>query len=754
MTERTLVWKNATFSINDDLCVNLGNLTITPSDLIVLIGGNGSGKTSLARALNAELPLKSGEAPENYHPVLVSFEKQMQLLEDDYKMRNNDNASEEEAFGITPNKLFANTDPDVLKEAIAGMHLEKLLDRPIRQLSGGEGRKVLLAKALCSKPNLVIFDTPFDALDVQTRAELLKLIDEIHIKYKTPTILIVNRPSEIPDTLTEMGIIQNLQITKLSTREEIEKDPDAIALLGNAKLPDITLPQTPKKFALKELKDDTIVKLHNVTVAYSRVVLDKLNFEVKRGEHWQIIGPNGAGKSTLMKCLFGIYRMDAGEVILDGKKIEINNPDEAMKYGIAMVHQELQPVPARSVAENLYLGRFPTKGFGPFKMIDHKTMYAETERWLKEVKMDFDPKAQLGSLSIGQMQSVEIAKAVSQQAKVVIFDEPTSSLSDNEVEALFRIMNDLRDKGVAMVYISHKMDEIKRIADDITIMRDGTYVGTWPAAELSTDQIIAKMVGRELTNVYPPKENKPGEVIMEVKDLCSIHEKSFQHVSFELRKGEILGFGGLVGAQRTELMEGIFGIRGIASGEIYMHGKKTRIKHPIDAMNAGIGLITEDRRGNGIFGCLSIKDNVGVSVYNKFLKAGFVLDHKKINQVVDDSIKKLSIKTPSMKEHIANLSGGNQQKVIVARWLANDPDVLIMDEPTRGIDVGAKHEIYEIMSDLAKQGKAIIMISSEMSELLGMADRICVMCNGKLTGEIDQPEGMTQARVMGFATKF
>ena len=482
--------------------------------------------------------------------------------------------------------------------------------------------------------------------------------------------------------------------------------------------------------------------------------LDNVQLSLRPGTVHALMGENGAGKSTLMKCLFGIYRMDAGEVILDGKKIEINNPDEAMKYGIAMVHQELQPVPARSVAENLYLGRFPTKGFGPFKMIDHKTMYAETERWLKEVKMDFDPKAQLGSLSIGQMQSVEIAKAVSQQAKVVIFDEPTSSLSDNEVEALFRIMNDLRDKGVAMVYISHKMDEIKRIADDITIMRDGTYVGTWPAAELTTDQIIAKMVGRELTNVYPPKENKPGEVIMEVKDLCSIHEKSFQHVSFELRKGEILGFGGLVGAQRTELMEGIFGIRGVASGEIYMHGKKTRIKHPIDAMNAGIGLITEDRRGNGIFGCLSIKDNVGVSVYNKFLKAGFVLDHKKINQVVDDSIKKLSIKTPSMKEHIANLSGGNQQKVIVARWLANDPDILIMDEPTRGIDVGAKHEIYEIMNDLAAEGKAIIMISSEMAELLGMSDRVYVMCNGKMRGELTEENEMTQEHVMSYATKF
>ncbi|MDE7286196.1 MAG: sugar ABC transporter ATP-binding protein, partial [Lachnospiraceae bacterium] len=308
--------------------------------------------------------------------------------------------------------------------------------------------------------------------------------------------------------------------------------------------------------------------------------------------------------------------------------------------------------------------------------------------------------------------------------------------------------------GVTMVYISHKMDEIKRIADDITIMRDGTYVGTWPAADMTTDQIIAKMIGRELTNVYPDKVNSPGEVIMEVKNLSSIHTKSFQDVSFKLRKGEILGFGGLVGAQRTELMEGIFGIRGVASGEVYMHGKKVKINHPIDAMNAGIGLITEDRRGNGIFGCLSIKDNVGISIYNKYLKAGFVLDHKRINGIVDENIKKLRIKTPSMKEHIANLSGGNQQKVIVSRWLANDPDVLIMDEPTRGIDVGAKHEIYEIMNELAKQGKAIIMISSEMSELLGMADRVYVMCNGKLTGEIQKPEDMTQAKVMSFATQF
>ena len=482
--------------------------------------------------------------------------------------------------------------------------------------------------------------------------------------------------------------------------------------------------------------------------------LDHAQLSLRPGTVHALMGENGAGKSTLMKCLFGIYKMDEGEIYLDGKKIEVGNPDEAMKHGIAMVHQELQPIPARSVGENLYLGRFPTKNFGPVKIIDHKKMYAETDKWLKEVKMDFDPKALLGTLSIGQMQSVEIAKAVSQEAKVIIFDEPTSSLSDNEVEALFRIMNDLRDKGVTMVYISHKMDEIKRIADDITVMRDGTYIGTWPAAEMTTDQIIAKMVGRELTNVYPVRTNEPGEVVMEVQGLSSIHENSFQNVSFQLRKGEILGFGGLVGAQRTELMEGIFGIRGVVSGEVRMHGKAVKIKHPIDAMNAGIGLITEDRRGNGIFGCLSIKENVGVSIYNKFLKAGFVLDHKRINSIVDENIQKLSIKTPSMKEHISNLSGGNQQKVIVSRWLANDPDVLIMDEPTRGIDVGAKHEIYEIMVELAKHGKAIIMISSEMAELLGMSDRICVMCNGRLTGEIDKAEDMTQANVMNFATQF
>ena len=497
------------------------------------------------------------------------------------------------------------------------------------------------------------------------------------------------------------------------------------------------------------------LELKGVSKSFPGVkALDNVQLSLRPGSVLALMGENGAGKSTLMKCLFGIYHMDAGEIYIDGEKVEIKDPDDAMEKGIAMVHQELQPVPARSIAENMYLGRFPVHKYGPLQVIDHKTMNEETKRWLAQLGLDFDPTALLGTLSIGQMQCVEIAKAVSHNAKVIIFDEPTSSLSDKEVEFLFKIMNQLRDEGVAMIYISHKMDEIKRIADDVQIMRDGQYIGTWPAKELSIDEIITKMVGREMTQIYPEHHHEIGDVILDCEDICSIHSRSFQHVSFNVKKGEIVGFGGLVGAQRTELMEGIFGIRNLSSGTITVNGKQVTIKQPKDAMKAGLGMITEDRRGTGIVGCLSIKDNVGVSVYNKFLKAGFVLDHKKINQVVDDSIKKLSIKTPSMKEHIANLSGGNQQKVIVARWLANDPDVLIMDEPTRGIDVGAKHEIYEIMSDLAKQGKAIIMISSEMSELLGMADRICVMCNGKLTGEIDQPEEMTQARVMGFATKF
>lgn len=481
--------------------------------------------------------------------------------------------------------------------------------------------------------------------------------------------------------------------------------------------------------------------------------LDNVTIKVRPGTVHALMGENGAGKSTLMKCLFGIYKMDAGEIIFQGEPVKILNTDDALKKGIAMVHQELQPIPERSIGENIFCGRYPLKSYGPIKIVDHKKMYEEAERLLREVRMPYDPKKKTGTLSISQMQSVEIAKAVSMDAKVVILDEPTSSLTDNEVEALFTIIEDLRKKGVSIIYISHKMDEILRISDDISIMRDGQYVGTWEAKDLTMDMIIAKMVGRELTNVYPPKDNVPGDVILELKNLTSILPHSFKNVNLKLRKGEILGIGGLVGAQRTELMEAVFGVRHIADGDIIYKGQKLEIKRPHDAIKNGIGLITEDRRGTGIFGVLSIADNVSIASLDKYLEAGIMINDKKVEQLVKDNVAKLSIKTPSSKTQIQSLSGGNQQKVIISRWLANDPDVLIMDEPTRGIDVGAKYEIYQIMIELAKQGKAIVMISSEMAELIGVSDRIVVMCDGRVTGELSQEEA-SQERIMALATKF
>ncbi len=496
------------------------------------------------------------------------------------------------------------------------------------------------------------------------------------------------------------------------------------------------------------------LEMHGISKSFPGVkALDNVNLSVRPGTVHALMGENGAGKSTLMKCLFGIYKMDEGEVLVDGQKMNISNPDEALHHGLAMVHQELQPVPDRTIAENMYLGRYPLKSYGPLKVIDHNTMNVETVKWLENVKMPFDPKRKLGELSISQMQSVEIAKAVSQDARLIILDEPTSSLTENEVEALFSIVRDLKSRGVSFVYISHKMAEIRQIADDITIMRDGTYVGSWNMNDISDNEIVKQMVGRELTNVYPPLDNEPGEILMEVKGYTSISDRSFQDCSFKLRRGEILGFGGLVGAQRTELMEAVFGIRHIKSGEIFLNGKQISIKCPHDAIKNGIGMITEDRRGTGILGCLSIADNVSIASLDNYLEAGVKLNTKKIEELVQDNVGKLSIKTPSSKELIRNLSGGNQQKVIISRWLANNPDVLIMDEPTRGIDVGAKYEIYQIMIELAKQGKGIIMISSEMPELLGVSNRIMVMCNKRITGELSGEEA-TQENVMKYATQF
>ena len=481
--------------------------------------------------------------------------------------------------------------------------------------------------------------------------------------------------------------------------------------------------------------------------------LDHAQLQLRPGTVHALMGENGAGKSTLMKCMFGIYHMDEGEVIYEGEKVEIKGPLDALNRGIAMVHQELQPIPERSIGENIYVGRYPTKQFGPVTVIDHEKMYADAAKVLKEVHLNFDPKAKLGSLSVSQMQLVEIAKAVSADCKVLILDEPTSSLTAAEVEALFTIVDELRAKGVSIVYISHKMDEILRISDEVTIMRDGQYIGTWQAKGLTTDFIITKMVGRELSNLYPPRENVPGEVVFEVKDFTSINPKSFRNATFNVRKGEILGVAGLVGAQRTELMEGLFGLRAHTKGTITYKGQELKIDQPRDAIKSGIAMLTEDRRATGILGVLSIADNVSIASLDQYLIGGIMLDDGKIEKLVQDNVAKLSIKTPSSKTQIQTLSGGNQQKVLISRWLANDPDVFILDEPTRGIDVGAKYEIYCIIAELAKQGKSIIMMSSEMSELIGMSDRIMVMCDGRVTGFIDGDKA-NQENIMALATQF
>ena len=482
--------------------------------------------------------------------------------------------------------------------------------------------------------------------------------------------------------------------------------------------------------------------------------LDHAQLCLRPGKVHALMGENGAGKSTLMKCMFGIYSMDEGEVIYEGKKVSIKDPLEALHMGIAMVHQELQPIPARTVGENIFLGRYPMKKFlGIIPVVDHDKMYADTDALLKKVRMNFNSHQKVGELSVSQMQSVEIAKAVSANCKVLILDEPTSSLTSNEVEALFRIIEDLKAEGVSIVYISHKMDEILRISDEVTIMRDGQYIGTWDCEGLTTDFIISKMVGRELTNLFPERHNVPGEVVFEVEDFTSINPKSFRHVNFNVRKGEILGVAGLVGAQRTELMEGLFGIRSHTSGTIRYKGKVLPIKRPKDAIDNGIAMLTEDRRATGIMGVLSIADNISVASLNKYLDFGFILNNKKIEDLVQDNIKKMNTKTPSSKTQIQSLSGGNQQKVLIGRWLANNPDVLILDEPTRGIDVGAKYEIYCIIEELARSGKSIIMISSEMAELMGMSDRIMVMCDGRVTGFIDGKDA-TQENIMELATQF
>ncbi len=477
--------------------------------------------------------------------------------------------------------------------------------------------------------------------------------------------------------------------------------------------------------------------------------LNHVSLTVKRGTVHALMGENGAGKSTLMKCLFGIYSKDSGHIYLDGKEVSFKNSKEAMENGVAMVHQELNQALKRNVMDNIWLGRYPTKGG---LMVDEKKMYQDTKAIFDDLEINVDPHRIMSTIPVSQRQMVEIAKAVSFNSKILVFDEPTSSLTEEEVEHLFRIINMLRDRGVGIIYISHKMAEILRISDEITVMRDGCWVDTKPASELDMPTIIKLMVGRELGQQFPPKTNKPGETYLEVENLTAQYSL-LRDVSFQARRGEIVGLAGLDGSGRTETLENIFGIATRKSGTIKLGGKVVKNRNSRESIKNGFALLTEERRATGIFGILNIRENTVISSLKKHLRAGIMLDEKSMRKDTQWSIDAMHTKTPSQETKIRSLSGGNQQKVILGRWLLTDPEVLLLDEPTRGIDVGAKYEIYQLIIDLANKGKTILMVSSEMPELLGVCDRILVMSGGRLAGEVDA-KTTTQEEIMTLAAKY
>ncbi|WP_390889598.1 galactose/methyl galactoside ABC transporter ATP-binding protein MglA [Pseudostreptobacillus hongkongensis] len=487
-------------------------------------------------------------------------------------------------------------------------------------------------------------------------------------------------------------------------------------------------------------KFEYVLEMNGISKSFPGVkALDGVNLRIRPNSVHALMGENGAGKSTLMKCLFGIYKRDEGEIKLEGKPINFINSKDALEQGVSMVHQELNQVLQRNVMDNIWLGRYPVK----YGMVDEAKMYEDTKKIFDELEININPREKVNKLSVSQMQMLEIAKAVSYNSKVLILDEPTSSLTENEVQHLFRIVRKLQGSGIGIVYISHKMEEIKAICDEITILRDGQWIATEKLENLNTDQIINLMVGRDLTNRFPEKDSKPSDVIMEIEGLTT---KDLKDVSFDLHKGEILGIAGLVGSKRTEIVETIFGMRGNYEGSIKIHGKEVKIKSPNEATTNGLALITEERRATGIFSMLDIKFNSIISNLKTYTKFGLLSD-KKTTRDTDWVIKSMNVKTPSQSTHIGTLSGGNQQKVIIGRWLLTNPEVLMMDEPTRGIDVGAKFEIYQLMIDLARNNKGIIMISSEMPELLGVTDRIVVMSNGKVAGIVNTKE-TTQEEIL------
>ena len=490
--------------------------------------------------------------------------------------------------------------------------------------------------------------------------------------------------------------------------------------------------------------------MENISKSFPGVnALSGVSLTLKRGTTHALMGENGAGKSTLMKCLFGVYEKDSGYIYLDGELLDFKSSKDALMHGVAMVHQELNQALKLTVAENMWLGRFP-KLYKGLPFINEKKMIEKTREVLSKLEIDIDPLTVMEKMSVSQRQMAEIAKAVSYDAKVIVFDEPTSSLNNEEAERLFKIIAKLKENGCGIIYISHKMEEILKISDEVTVMRDGKHIATKDARSITTDEIIKLMVGRELSKRYPEKHSSIGETLFRTVGIGAEYS-SLKDVSFELRRGEILGISGLDGAGRTELLENIFGTATRKEGKLFLEGKEIYNRNPAEAIKNGFAFVTEERRAAGIFGILGIRENTVISSLKKF-KTGPFLSKKKMTYTTWEYIKKLRIKTPEVTTKIRSLSGGNQQKVIFARWLLTDPTVLLLDEPTRGIDVGAKYEIYELIRELANSGRGVILVSSEMPELLGLCDRIMVMSGGRLAG-IVTPDA-SQEEIMFLATKY
>lgn len=495
--------------------------------------------------------------------------------------------------------------------------------------------------------------------------------------------------------------------------------------------------------------NDVVLEIKNLSKSFAKnKVLDGISLTVKKGSVLGLMGENGAGKSTMMKCLFGIYAKDEGSFTLLDKPINFKNPKEALENGVAMVHQELNQCLDRSVTDNLFLGRYPTRS----GVVDEARMLTASNKLFASLNMNVNPKTIMRTMSVSQRQMVEIAKAVSYDAKIIVLDEPTSSLTEREVKKLFSIVDDLRKKGVSFVYISHKMDEIFQICDDVAVLRDGKMILTKSIEETDMNELISAMVGRSLEKRFPNVDNEPGENFLEVRNLSTRFEPSLEDISFTVRKGEIFGLYGLVGAGRSELLESMFGIRTISSGEIVVNGKKLRFKNSKDAMEHSFALVTEERKLNGMFGKDTIQFNTTITNLESYKTLG-ILSNRKLQDATNRQIKTMSTKCGSPDDLISSLSGGNQQKVIIGKWLEREPEVFLLDEPTRGIDVGAKYEIYQLIIQMAKEGKTIIVVSSEMPEILGITNRIAVMSNYRLAGIVNT-EDTDQEALLRLSAKY